>query len=529
MTAEHEKYVLAVDLGTSGSKTALVSIRGEVIDFEFKDTPLRLLPGGGAEQDPDDWWEAIMSTSKKLLSKGLVKPENVAAVCCSCQWSGTVAVDREGSHLGPAIIWMDSRGADHLKGVMSGLVKFDGFPVGKLLTWLRLTGGVPAPSGKDPVGHIMFIKDERPDVFKRTYKFLEPKDYLNLRFTGKFASSHDAITLHWVTDNRDLANIRYNDKLLAITGLERDKLPDLRRSIDLLGPIKKEVARELGLRDDVPVVMGSPDVHSAAVGSGAVRDFEGHLYIGTSSWISAHVPFKKTDLLHSLGSFPSPIPTRYLILDENETAGKCLTWLRDNIVYHKDELLREEQAPHVYRLFDHIVERVKPGASKVIFTPWLWGERTPVENNHIRAGFYNISLETTREEIVRAVFEGVAFNQKWVLGYVEKFMGRKMAGLSMIGGGANSPVWCQIMADVLDRTIKQVKDPIQANARGAAFIASVALGYLNWTDIPDCIRIENTFSPNPDNRRIYDEMFREYLNIYKNNNAMYARLNRGPN
>jgi xylulokinase len=388
-----------------------------------------------------------------------------------------------------------------------------------------MTGGAPGLSGKDPVGHILLIRSEFPDIYKKTYKFLEPKDYINFCLTGKFAASYDSICLHWVTDNRDITRIAYSDKLLKMYDLEREKLPDLKRSIDVLGPMRKEVAEELGLGEDVQVVMGSPDVQAAALGSGAVGDYEGHLYVGTSSWISAHVPFKKTDVMHGIASIPSSIPDKYLVANEQETAGAVLTYLKENILYHQDDLLKEEALPDVYKIFDKIAENVPAGSNRVIFTPWLNGERTPIEDNSARACIYNLSLKNTREDIVRAFLEGVAYNQRWALQYVEKFIGRPMNPIHMVGGGAISDVWCQIHADVLNRTIKQVKDPIQTNARGAAYIASVGLGFMAFEDIPEYIQINNIFEPNPENRRIYDQLFAEFLNIYKHNKAIFKRLN----
>ena len=521
-----DKCILAIDLGTSGPKTALISVYGEVLGSEFEDTPIILLPGGGAEQDPDGWWNAIMSTAKKLLGKGLIPPEDIVAVSVTSQWSGTVPVDKDGKHLMNGIIWMDCRGSEAVKDILKGLIKIQGLPLFKMITWLKLTGGAPAQSGKDPLCHILWMKKNRPDLYRKTYKFLDPKDYINLRFTGKFSATFDSILLHWVTDNRDPSRIAYSDKLLKMAGIEREKLPDLIQAMDVLGPLKKEVAAELGLKPDTPVMGGTPDVPSAGVGSGAVRDYEGHLYIGTSSWISAHVPFKKTDIAHSFGSFPSPIPGRYLILCEQECAGKCLTWLRDNVLYHKDELMMEENVPNIYKVMDKIVARIPAGANGVIFTPWLYGERSPVDDCHIRASLFNLSLENTREDIVRAVFEGVAFNSKWLLTPVEKFMGRPFRYLNFIGGGANSDIWSQIIADILDRKIRQVKDPIYSNARGAAFLASIALKYITLEDIPQYIKIKAEYTPNPDNRKIYDEIFVEYINHYKTQKKACERLNK---
>lgn len=526
MPADKAKYIWAVDLGTSGAKVALVSTDGEVVGYDFERTELLLLPNGGAEQRPDDWWNAIKKATGRLLAKRLVPRDDIVAACLTTQWSGTVAVDRAGNPLMNAIIWMDCRGAPYVERITDGLVKIGGYEVRKLLRWLRLAGGVPAQSGKDSLCHILYIRHHLPEIYTKTHKFLEPKDYLNLRLTGFFATSYESMYPLWVTDYRNLSNVVYDGRLVEMSTIDRDKLPKLKRAVDVLGPIKTEIADELGLPKNVPVITGTPDMQSAALGSGAVRDFEGHLYLGTSSWLMCHVPFKKTDLFSYIGSMPSAIPDRYLVANEQETAAACLTFLRDNVLYHQDELWTEPGASNVYEAFDRIAEQAPAGSDRLIFTPWLYGERTPVDDHTIRGGFYNLSLTTTREHIIRAMFEGVAFNSRWLLEHVEKFIKRRLEPINVIGGGANSHVWCQIHADILNRAIRQVKDPILANARGAAFLASVALGYLTFDDIPERVQIANTCQPNPENRRIYDELFKEFVSIYKRNRRMYARLNR---
>jgi xylulokinase len=523
---EREKYILAIDLGTGGPKVALVSTGGEVVGYAFEETPLLLLPGGGAEQRPNDWWNAITTAAKRVLAQSEIATENIVAINCTTQWSGTVAVDRNGDPLMNAIIWMDSRGAPYIEHITAGFPKIEGYSVRKLLQWIRMTGGAPGHAGKDSIAHILYIKHQLPEVYAATYKFLEPMDYVNLRLTGEFAAAYNTITLHWVTDNRDIRNVVYHDGLVKVSEVNREKLPDLKPANAVLGPIKREVAEHLGLPETVQVIMGTPDTHSAAVGSGAVRDYEGHLYIGTSSWMSCHVPFKKTDISHGIASLPSAIPERYLVSDEQETAGACLTFLRDNIIYHQDELLAEAGLPDVYKIFDQIVEQVPAGSHKLIFTPWLYGERTPVDDHTVRASLHNISLQTTREHLIRAVFEGVAYNGRWLLECVERFIKRPFDAINMIGGGANSNIWCQIHADVFNRTIRQVKDPIQANVRGAAFLAAVALGYLTVDEIPDRVEIANTYTSNPQHRQIYDELFSEFVEIYKRDKKFYQRLNK---
>jgi xylulokinase len=521
-----QKYILTIDLGTSGSKAALMSFDGNIAGFAFRETPLYLLPDGGAEQNPDEWWQAVINSSKDVLRESGVPSNNVVAINCTTQWSGTVAVNREGRHLMNAIIWMDSRGESYVRKVVGGPVRIEGFSPGKLLRWIRLTGGAPSPSGKDPLAHILFLKHRHPDIYHNTYKFLEPKNFINLKLTGRFAASYDSITLHWVTDNRNISKVTYNDTLIRMAGIDREKLPDLVPPLSVLGTIRKEISHELGLQKDVTVVCGAPDVQSAAVGSGAVEDYKGHVYIGTSSWLTCHLPFKKTDILHNMACLPSAIPGRYFLANEQETAGACLTFLRDNILYHKDQLLREEKQPDVYKVFDKIAEDIPPGSGRLLFTPWLYGERTPAEDHLLRGGLHNLSLFTTRGHIIRAFLEGVAYNTRWVLQYIEKFIGRKMDPLHMIGGGANSSLWCQIYADVLNRKILQVQDPIQANARGAGLLALAALGHARIEELSGYTKVRGEYIPDSRNRNIYDDLFGEFLAIYQKNKGIYHRLNR---
>jgi xylulokinase len=454
-----------------------------------------------------------------VVEQASVDIEDIIAVGVTAQWSGTVPVGKSG-HMGNAIIWMDARGATEMVDLNGGLVEISGYSVPKLYRWIRKTGGAPGHSGKDPIAHILFLKNHRPEIYDATTVFLEPKDYLNLRLTGVAAASYDSITLHWVTDNRDLENVAYDPGLVRLSGIDPAKLPPLRPPGDVLAPLSAEAAELLGLVEGIPVVMGTPDTHSASIGAGAVRDFQGHLYLGTSSWISCHVPFKKTDLFHGIASLPSAIAGRYFAANEQESAGACLTYLIENL-----GLRGGEEAGSVYRGLDRVAERVRPGNSGVIFTPWLNGERSPVDDHHVRAGFFNQSLDTTADDLIRAVFEGVAFNSRWLLGYVEKFAGRPFPELRAVGGGANSAVWCEIHADVLDRRILQVKDPILAGLRGVAFLAAAKLGLITNEEIPDKVEIAAVHEPHPERRRLYDDLYREYRKLYSANRKIHARLN----
>ena len=242
-------------------------------------------------------------------------------------------------------------------------VRVQGYEPRKLRNWIKLTGGAPALSGKDPIAHILWFRREHPDIARATWKYLEPKDWLNLKLTGRCAATYDSIVVHWITDNRDLAHIDYDPGLLRVFGVERSQFPDLVPATSVLGPLQDSIADELGVPAGIPVVGGTPDLQSAAIGSGAVRDFEGHLYVGTSSWLTCHVPFKKTDLLHGIASLPSPLPGKYYVADEQEVAGASLNWLRDNVFFPDDVLRQRPRPDDFYLLLDDVAATRRPGAT----------------------------------------------------------------------------------------------------------------------------------------------------------------------
>jgi xylulokinase len=517
--------ILAVDLGTSGVKVALITVHGQVLGWEAQPVTLQITADGGAEQSPEEWWQAFMSAAQRLVGRGLTPASSVKAVCCSTQGEGTVAVDEAGNALMNCILWMDMRGAPFLRRQAKGMINLLGVDLFKLVRWIRLTGGMPSITGKDPAGHMLLVRDRFPEVYARTYKFLNVLDYMNLRLTGRFAATFDSILTSWVTDNRNPDEVRYNTGLVGQSGIDADKFPEIVPCTAVLGGLKAEVAQALGLSEDVVVVAGSIDTTAAGIGAGAVADFAPHLYIGTSSWIAEHVPFKKTDPLSALASVPCAVPHRYLLIALQATAGGNLTFLRDNILYHQDELLREEKAPDVFKMMDRMAEQVPAGSNGVLYTPWIWGERAPVDERTLRAGFYNLSLHNTRADLVRAILEGVAFNTRWLLGPVDNFTGRKVESINLAGGGGNSDVWCQILADVLNVEVRQVQDPIQANARGAAFIAAAALGKITFDDVPGLVKVRRSYTPDARNWALYDERFEVFKSIYGQMRGVYKRLN----
>jgi xylulokinase len=521
-----DRYVLAVDHGTSGIKAAIVSDRGQVVDFEFEPTSICFLPGGGAEQDPEEWWVALGRATRRLVDRAAIPIERVAAVSVSSTFSTTVALGADGRTLGNALTWMDSRGAPHVRRVMRGFPSLLGYDLRKAWTWIRRSGGAPSFSGKDDAAHVLFWKNELPDLYRQARVFLPSKDYLNYRLTGTIAATHDSVHLFWVSDARDPNHVRYDADLIRLLGIDGEKLPPLRAPTDVLGPLTAEAASATGLPAGIPVIAGSPDHQCALIGSGAVRDYETHLYVGTSSWIECPVPFKKTDVLHSIASFPCPLPGRYQCVNEQDLAGGALSFLADNLLFHRNPLVSVERPADPYDVLDRIAGAVPPGSGKLLFTPWLNGERTPVDDPSLRGGFHNISTTTTLDDVVRAVMEGVAYNTRWSLGYVERFVGRKLNPLTIIGGGARSEVWCRMFADVIEREIRRARDPVQSNARGAAFLAAVGLGWIRFDDIPSLVEYDGNYPPDPAHSAIYNELFAAFLEIHRRSRRLYRRLNR---
>ena len=514
-----------MDLGTSGCKVALVSNAGRVAAWAFRAVSTQMFPGGGAEQRPQDWWQAFILSARQALQQSGIGPKQVVAVCCSTQGEGTVAVDKDGEVLTSALTWMDMRGGPQIRAHARGWFNLAGYDAFKLRRWLKLTGGAPNLSGKDPAAHMLWIRDAMPEVYARTHKFLNVLDYMNLRLTGRFVATSDSILTSWVTDNRDPANIRYDAGLVRASGIDAAKLPALVRCTDVIGTLLPDVATELGLDAATPVVAGSIDNTAAAIGAGTLADGDAHLYIGTSSWIGAHVARKKTDIKSSIASLPCALPDKYLMVAMQTSAGSNLSFLKEKVLYHQDELLREAVAKDVYQIIDQIAARVPAGSEGLLYTPWLHGERCPVDERALRAGLFNLSLSHSREHIIRAFLEGVALNTRWMMEPVERFLEKPVQQLTMLGGGGTSGVWCQIFADVLGMPIRQLEEPMQANAIGSAVIAFKALGQLDFETAAKQTRYREVFEPIQPNRAIYDESFTTFLELYHRLKPLYRRIN----
>jgi xylulokinase len=516
--------VLAVDLGTGGPKVGLVSLLGRVAWHDHVAVKTRWLDGGGAVQDAEEWWAIIVDASRRAIASGVVAPEQVVAVSVTGQWASTIPVDEAGRPVSDCVMWMDTRGRRHSERVVGGPLA--GYAPGAAATWIRRSGVPPSTAGDDSLGHMLHLEKDRPEVARAARWYLEPVDYLTMRFTGVASASPASMTPAWLTDTRQVHIRDYDPVLLRRSGVNAAKLPPLRPTGSVIGPVQPAVAAELGIPARAQVVTGTLDLHSAAVGAGAVLDYETHMVISTTSWISCPVAKKKTDLVHQLATVPGLTAGRYLLVNNQDTAGRCVEWLRDNIVAPPDGLDGAGGAPPDYSTLIDLAASVPAGSGQVIFTPWLTGEHTPIADRHARGGFHNVSLSTTRAHLVRAVLEGVAYNSRWLLEGADKFTGRRLDPIRLIGGGAQADLWCQIVADVLDRRIERVAEPLHANLRGAAIFAGLALGAVRPDDVRSLVSVDRTFTPDPANRAVYDRLFAEFPRLYKAHKGMFARLNR---
>lgn len=521
-------YILAVDLGTSGCKTAIVNLNihndqpANVVAWAF--APCRtLVEGDKAEQDPNDWWQAFVTTAKDVLSQTGLN-QQILAICCSCQGENTLPLDADNHPLMNAISWMDMRGAKHIQAQCGGALAVSGYAPNKIYQWIKLTGGAPALTGKDPSGHMLFLKHEKPDIYHATKTFVNVPDYMVLRLTGDIVASYDSILTSWVTDNRELSNIQYAPKLIDMLGLDADKLPKLGACHQVVGTLLPAVADELSLPHSVAVMAGAVDTSACAIGSGQVADNAAHLYIGTSSWLAAHVPNKKTDVFKGIASVPCAHGSKYLMIALQSLAGANLTFLRDKVFFAEDGLT-DACPDDVYQQFDDIAERSPIGAKGLMYMPWLYGERSPVEDKSLRAGWVNLSIEHDRADIIRSVMEGVALNTKWLMEPAQVFMGELIDEIVITGGGGMSALWCQIFADVLGVRIKQPKNALHVNAIGAAFIAGVGLGLMRFDDVANKVDYAHVYHPNPDAVVQYQQKYQQFLECYKALQPIYARLN----
>ena len=513
-----ERNVLAIDVGTSEIKVALVSHAGEVRDCAR--SPLEVLypQPGWAEQDPNDWWSAIRSATRELWAHSAYSPEQVSGVVFSCQMFGVVPVDIDGKPLMNAMIWLDTRSREQARRITSGYPKVSGYGLPRLLKWLRATNGVPSLAGRDTISKFIWLREERPDLWQRTHKLLDVKDFLVMRCTGRSVTTFDLASGGWLFKTRK-GELGWSKEILRMLDLDTERFPEVVASTEIVGELGAGAGADLGIPPGTPVIAGAGDVPSCAVGSGAVQDGEVHICLGTSSWVATHLDDRAVNPFAATGTLCAAEPGKYILIATQETAGASMEWVRNKILGGDLD----------YDTLNRLVAECEPGAGGVFFFPWLMGERVPVDDAALRGGFVNLSLDHDRSHLLRAVFEGIAFNNRWALGVVEKLLGGPVPSIRITGGGAQSAVWCQIMADVLGKPVERVANPQFCGVRGAALIALRALGEIDGLDAcSDLVEVTDRFEPQPETQALYARRYQSFLDYYKRNRAWFRELNEGP-
>jgi len=516
------KYILTHDLGTSGNKAVLFNLNLEAISQTKVDYPLFYPKSGYAEQNAEDYWNAVKKATSIVIQQSKIDSNEILALAFDCQMNCTVPIDNDGSALMNCISWLDTRASLLTHRFSKGLIKISGYGLKNILMFLKITGGAPGFNGKDPISHLLWIKENQPEIYEKTHKFLSVKDYIIYRCTKNAVTSRDLGNTSWMMDSNP-GKFDWSDKILNKFKIDKEKLPQIKKSTDIAGELTIEASKELNLNNEIPIFVSSGDLTSAALGSGGILDNKLIICLGTSDWVAAHTSKRVKDLSHYMGCISSS-QENYLCISKQETGASCLDWIVQQMFIGEIEKYKEK-SNELYLHLDSLIKKVDVGSKNLIFTPWMFGERSPINDPNVRGGFYNLSLEHTRYDLLRSVYEGVAYNIKWSLIYMEKLVGRADE-INCIGGGAKSDVWCQILANVLERKIIQMESPELAAAKGSAIISMVGLGILkNFSDAIPLIKLKKVFTPSKDNKDIYEKLFKEYVNIYKNNKKMFKNLN----
>ena len=501
------EYIIAHDVGTSRSKAVLVDTAGRIHGTCSESFQVSHPQPDRAEQDPADWWSAVTRSTRRLLEETGISPGNVLCLTYSTQMLGIVPMDPATGPLRPAIIWLDNRACRQADRVMRRFIN------GRVFA---LIAGSPL-CGKDGIPKLLWLKQEEPDVYRRMQYFLDVNGYLLYRSTGNAVMELTGASVFGL----DLRKKTWLKGVFRYVGLDPAKLPPLVRSIDEVGKLTQEAAGECGLLEGTPVIAGAGDAAAAAVGSGAVGEGEGHVYLGTSGWVGV-VTRRTPKGRCGVATIQSADPSKTFVYGESETAGACLEWMAKHL-YRSAET---GSTAETLALMDDTVDRIPPGAGHVIFTPWMFGERAPIADCNVRSSFLNLSAEHTREHMLRAVYEGVAYNVRWIVETFEQRFGFSLPRLRVIGGGAKSAPWMQMLADVTHRAVETVRYPQEGGAVGVALIAAVGLGiYPDFEALKQVVGVERVFEPQERNRRIYDFLYGAYRDAYGSLRGFYRRLN----
>lgn len=473
------RYILAHDLGTSGNKATLFSEDGRLIKSEVFSYDAHYFNDTWVEQNADDWWNAVCRTSSSLIQSTGVDPGEIGAISFSGQMMGCLCVDRNGTPLRPSIIWADQRAQKQVAQIEEHISQQD---------FYHIVGHRNTASYG--IQKLMWVRDNEPEIYEQTYKTLNAKDYIVFKLTGKFYTEpSDANSVACF----DLKTFQWSEEILKITGIDPDKLPQIKPSTFVAGGVTKEAARATGLAEGTPVVMGGGDGVVANIGCGSISPGKTYCCMGTSAWITTTAEKPIFDEQMRTVTWAHVIPGMYAPNGTMQYAGGAYNWLK-NTVCSMESYKAKEEGTSPYTYMNEQIEKSTVGANGLIFLPYLLGERAPRWNPDAKGAWIGIKPETTRGDLLRSVLEGVTMNLSICLDILRTQMDIKE--ITVVGGGAKGAVWRQIMADIYNARIKVPSLLEEGSSMGAAVIAGVGTGiFKDFTAIDRFINIESVHTP----------------------------------
>lgn len=502
------KYFLAYDVGTSSVKSILVDETGIILASAIEGYPLYMPKPGWVEQEPIDYWNAICKATKQLVKDAKIEIADIKGIVFTTQAMGIIPVNKHGLVLHRNISWVDGRAEKQAVSVMR---KLGGKAIFKKIIGIEITG-------KDVIPKMVWLKENRPDIFNETYKFLDVNGYLRYKCTDKMTAEWSGACSY----SFDLKKKDWERLFFKITGPGTEKLPDLVRSVDEVGLLTDKAASEMGLCAGIAVYGGCDDTQSAAIGTTAIGEGEAHIYVGTSAWVG--VTTKETKPFRNAAvCLQSADPSMNIVVGITESAGVNTEWLLSNFYKQEKETLSTNA---LFELLENEVKQVSVGADFLIVTPWFLGERCPISTTTTRSTIFNLSHQHTRAHIARAHFEGIAYNLRWTIQNMENDFGFKIDELRVTGGGTYNNTWMQIIADITQRKIITTSQPKNAGALGAAMCAMVGSGtFDNFKEIQKLIQTKEEFLPNLSTKKVYDILFENYQSIFHQLRKTYSNIN----
>lgn len=493
------RYLLGLDIGTSGTKTALFDELGNTIATATYGYELFQPQAGWAEQNPEDWWQACLNGIKDVIDNSKVSGSDIKGIGLSGQMHGLVLVDKNYNVIRDSIIWCDQRTEKQCEYMTKVLGKE------KLI---EITGN-PALTGFT-LSKLLWVRDNEPENYEKVYKVLLPKDYIRFKLTGIFATEvSDASGMQML----DINTRNWSNELLEALEIDNNILADVYESVVVSGHVTEEVAKATGLEAGTAVVGGAGDQAAGAVGSGIVSEGIISTVIGSSGVVFASTDTPRFDKEGRVHTLCHAVPNKWHVMGVTQGAGLSLKWFKENFCKKEIEEAKEKNIG----IYDYLSEEAatsKPGANGVIYMPYLMGERTPHIDPNVKGGFVGVSLINNHADFVRSVLEGVSFSLKNCLDIIED-MKVDITDVRVSGGGAESEVWRQILADIFNyplRTIKASEGP----ALGVAILAGVGVGIYESVEeaCEKIIKGKDLVNPNCDNIALYDKIYEVYNSLY---------------